>query len=60
MKNSLVRIRLFKDNVRMTSEDIALFIAQSKVLHENLKRVLGETHVAKKHKTLSDSVKLYK
>ena len=56
MKNSLIKMRIINEEVKMKREEIRDYERQSKLLVANLRTILGEEHVNSKYKTLVDSV----
>ena len=56
MKNSLIKMRIINEEVKMKREEIRDYERQSKLLVANLRTILGEAHANSKYKTLVDSV----
>ena len=60
MNNSLVKLRVINQDVKMKREEIEAFQTQSELLYNNLSRILSEDYVKTNHPVLTDSVrKLY-
>ena len=60
MNNSLVKLRVINQDVKMKREEIEAFQTQSELLYNNLSRILSEDYVKANHPVLTDSVrKLY-
>ena len=55
MNNSLTKIRVINEEVKMKREEIREFERQSKLLVENLTHIFSEDYVKSKHKVLYES-----
>ena len=60
MNNSLVRMRVIKDEVKMKREEIKEYETQSKTLVENLGRLIGKEATEAKFPVLVQSVSKYR
>lgn len=59
MNNSLVKIKEIRGEVRMRRDELELFENQTRMLTNNLSKLLGEDHVRANHPVLVDSYMMY-